>query len=108
MNTHRDLVVVGASAGGVEPLRSLVAGLPPSFPASILIVLHIPETSPSALPQILARVSPLEVRQARDGDELGPGLVLIAPPGHHLIVQDGHVVLSRGPRESGHRPAVDV
>src|SRR6478609_6139795 len=102
------LVVVGASAGGVEALRDLVSRLPVGLPACVLVVLHVPADSPTALPAILARVSAVPVRAADDGAPLRAGEVVVARPDHHLVVADGRVMLTRGPKENGHRPAVDV
>ena len=101
------LVVVGASAGGVEALRALVARLPANLEAAVLVVLHTAREGPSALPKILSRVSPLPAKHAVDGEALKAGHIYVAPPDHHLLVLDGRLRLSRGPAENGHRPSVD-
>jgi two-component system chemotaxis response regulator CheB len=106
--TLRDLVVIGASAGGVEALRSLVSGLPATLPAAVLVVLHLPPGGISALAGILGAACPLPTAVARHGAEIEPGHVYVAPPDHHLLVDGRHVVLSTEPPENGHRPAVDA
>jgi hypothetical protein len=104
---QRDLVVIGASAGGVDALQALVRNLPAEFPAAILVVLHVASTGTSVLPQILSRQGPLPAVFARDRDELRRGQIFVAPADHHMLIHDGRIRLTRGPRENGHRPAVD-
>jgi two-component system, chemotaxis family, protein-glutamate methylesterase/glutaminase len=103
----RDMVVVGASAGGVQALSELVRGLPADLPAALMIVLHMSPKSPGALASILRRVSSLEVTAADDLAPVRRGRVYVARPNCHLLLRDGEVRLGRGPRENGHRPAVD-
>lgn len=104
----RDVVVAGASAGGVEALRAFAAGLPEDFPAAVLVVLHQPAGGTSALAGILDRAGPLPAVLARDGMALQPGYFQLARPDHHLLVVDEHLRLSHGPTENGHRPSVDA
>jgi two-component system chemotaxis response regulator CheB len=101
------IVAIGASAGGVESLRRLVRDLPRDLPAAVAIVLHLAPTSRSLLAQILARSGPLPAHQATDKCELEDGHIYVAPPDHHLLVEDHQLRLSRGATENGVRPAVD-
>jgi two-component system, chemotaxis family, protein-glutamate methylesterase/glutaminase len=102
-----DVVVIGASAGGVEALISLVEALPADLPAAVFVVLHVASSATSVLGDILDRAGPLPAAQARDGDAVVPGRVLVAPPDRHLILSPAGVLLDPGPKENGHRPAVD-
>jgi len=105
--TQRDIIVIGASAGGIQALTTLVAGLPRDFPASLLVVVHIPPYAISRLPEILSRSGPLPAAHARHGEAIEPGRIYIAPPDRHLLVRAGWIELSRGPREDHCRPAID-
>jgi two-component system, chemotaxis family, protein-glutamate methylesterase/glutaminase len=103
----RDIVVIGASAGGIEALSVIVAGLPADFPASVFIVLHSAPETPGVLAHILDRAGPLTARYAEDRERIVPGRVYVAPADQHLIMEPTRVRLTRGPKENRFRPAVD-
>lgn len=102
-----DIVVIGASAGGLAALRAMCAALPRDLDAALFVVVHISADFPSELAQILARAGPLPAVAAEDGMAIEHGRLLVAPPDHHLLVEPGRVVVVRGPRENRHRPAID-
>src|SRR5213079_1233275 len=104
---HRNLIVIGASAGGIDTLRELAAGLSPDLDASVLVLIHVPPESPGLLPRILSRAGKLPAEHARDGEALRAGRIYVAPADVHMLVDDGRIRLARGPRENLHRPAVD-
>lgn len=104
---RKDLVVVGASAGGVAALSALASLLPTDLPASVLMVQHLPPTSPRHLVEIVQRTSKLPVRWADDDCELKLGEVLIAPPGSHLLVDGNRAALSQAPKENHARPSIN-
>jgi two-component system chemotaxis response regulator CheB len=114
MARARSVIAVGASAGGVEALTALVRALPPDLAAPVCIVLHVPPTGTSVLPNILGRRGPLPARFPEDKEALEPGIIYVAPSDRHLLVEPGaepgtlRARLTRGPTENGHRPAVDT
>ena len=101
----RRVIVIGASAGGVEALRLLVRDLPADLAAPVAVVLHV--GAQSILPELLAAVGPLPAHHAENGEALQPGTIYVAPPGRHLLVHDDHLMLRRGARENLARPAID-
>jgi two-component system, chemotaxis family, protein-glutamate methylesterase/glutaminase len=102
-----DIVVIGGSAGGVEALKRICAGLPRDFPAAIFVVLHISPTSRSVLPDLLSRAGHLPAHHPKDNEAIRPGIVYVAPPDMHMLLRPGHVILRRGPHENRTRPAID-
>jgi two-component system chemotaxis response regulator CheB len=103
----RCAVAIGASAGGLRALRSVVAALPADLPAAVLIVLHLHPSARSLLPMLLASVTSLRLGDVRDGTPLQPGAMYVAVPDHHLVVADGRVRLLTSPRLHHVRPSVD-
>jgi two-component system chemotaxis response regulator CheB len=103
----RDIVVIGASAGGVEALQRLLGQLPASLPAAVAIVIHRSPLFESRLPFVLGLRSQLPVAEPHDGDRVVPGHVYSAPRDQHLVFEDGQFRLNRGPKEHRTRPAID-
>jgi two-component system chemotaxis response regulator CheB len=101
-----DIIVIGASAGGVDALSRVVSQLPRDLRASVLVVLHV-SRGRSLLPEILTRVGPLRAAHAEDGQMLHYGRIYVAPPDHHLIVEPGRARVVHSASENGVRPAVD-
>ena len=102
------VIVVGASAGGVDALSAVVAGLPADLPAAVLVVLHVSPHGKSVLPHILSTRGPLPAHHATDREPLEAGHVYVAPPDQHLVVEPGRVRVTDEPRENGVRPSVDT
>jgi two-component system, chemotaxis family, protein-glutamate methylesterase/glutaminase len=103
----KDIVVVGASAGGIEALRVLVGALPAELPASIFVVLHTSPEAPGMLADILDRAGRLPATSAKDRERIRPGTIYVAPPDRHLLIEPNLVRVTRGPKENRFRPAVD-
>jgi two-component system chemotaxis response regulator CheB len=102
-----DIVVIGASSGGIDALSNVVAGLPRDLPAALFVVQHVPSQSRSWLPEILSRAGPLPASHAKDNEPILPGRIYVAPPDCHLLLGQGRIQIVRGPRENNHRPAID-
>src|SRR3954468_8984076 len=101
------IVVIGASAGGLEAMRTLARDLPADFPIPICVVIHSAPQSPGMIGEILDRVGPLRATNARDRERLTPAHIYVAPPDFHLVVEPGILRVTKGPRENRFRPAID-
>lgn len=101
------VAVIGASAGGIDALRVLVAGLPADFPAAVCLVVHTSPESPGILPEILERAGRLPACNATNLEPLQAGRIYVAPPDCHLVIEPGRLRVTKGPRENRFRPAID-
>jgi two-component system chemotaxis response regulator CheB len=107
MPTRRDIIVIGASAGGVEAVGRVLGDLPADLPAAVFVVVHTTPHGPSVLPRIFNRVSKLRAAHALDGERIALGRVYVAPPDFHMIIDRGGISVVRGPMENHTRPAID-
>jgi two-component system, chemotaxis family, protein-glutamate methylesterase/glutaminase len=105
--SNRDIIVIGASAGGVDALIRLCAQFPPDLPASIFVAQHLSASAKSVLPQLLDRSGPLPASSPVDGEPIERGRIYVAPPDRHLLIRPGKVLVRRGPFENRARPAVN-
>ena len=104
----QEIFVIGASSGGVEAMQQLTRQLPPDFPGALFVVLHISPRSKSFLPQILTKAGRLPAVHPKDGARIERGIIYVAPPDYHLIIEREHIHLSLGPKEQHHRPCINV
>src|SRR5262245_29960420 len=102
-----NIVVIGASAGGVEPLQEILRSLPSNLPAAVFVVMHLSPLAPSALPQILNANGGMKATAAKDGERIEPSRVYVASPNLHMLIEPGRVRLTHGPKENRHRPSID-
>jgi two-component system chemotaxis response regulator CheB len=107
-NVGHNIIVIGASMGGIEAMKKLLASLPGNIGASLFAVLHLHPNSPSMLHKMLATKTSLPIKFAEDGAVPRQGMVYLAPPDHHLILEEKRMILSHGPRENRFRPAIDT
>jgi two-component system chemotaxis response regulator CheB len=105
---QRDIIVIGASTGGLDALKQLVSSLPATLPAAVFIVLHQSDSFRSHLAELLRNVASLPVEEALHGEPVERGHIYVAPPDNHLMLREERLVVVRGPRENGHRPSVDA
>ncbi|MGF6928848.1 two-component system chemotaxis response regulator CheB [Chitinophaga sp. W2I13] len=103
----RNIIVIGASAGGFEAIKTITSALPPDFPAAIFIVWHISAEVTGVLPRIINKQKRLPATNAVDKEPVKSGHIYVAPPDRHLILEKGFMRVTRGPKENRFRPAVD-
>jgi two-component system, chemotaxis family, protein-glutamate methylesterase/glutaminase len=104
---NRDIIVMGASAGGLPAFNRIIKKLPDNLNAAVFIVWHVSPYSTSLLPDILSRSGKLEAKHPADGESIQKGKIYVAPPDRHLLLEAGRIRLAKGPKENRFRPAVD-
>jgi two-component system chemotaxis response regulator CheB len=107
MSDHK-VIVIGSSAGGVFALKELIGSLPADFKAPVFIVQHVAADRHSYLAEILDHAGPLPALHPSDGTKIQEGTIYVAPPDHHMLIEDGHILVKRGPKENRFRPSIDA
>src|SRR5215212_6303422 len=101
-------IVIGASAGGFQVVVNTASQLPADLPVPVFVVMHVRADHHSYLPEILGKAGPLSAVHPEDGEKIETGVIYVAPPDHHLLIDDRHVAVKRGPKENGFRPSIDA
>ena len=104
---NHDIIVMGASAGGLSAFNRIIKELPEHLNAAVFIVWHVSPFSTSILPEILNRAAKLKAKHHVDGESIEKGKIYVAPPDHHLLLELGRIRLTKGPKENRFRPAID-
>ena len=104
---NHDIIVMGASAGGLSVFNRIIKELPEHLNAAVFIVWHVSPFSTSILPEILNRAAKLKAKHPVDGESIEKGKIYVAPPDHHLLLELGRIRLTKGPKENRFRPAID-
>ncbi|MEP6683838.1 MAG: chemotaxis protein CheB [Parafilimonas sp.] len=101
------IIVIGASAGGLDALKMIIKGLPPGFSAPVFIVWHMSPDIRGILPQLFNSINTIHAAHAYDKEPIKTNRIYVAPPDHHLLVEENRVRVTHGPKENRFRPAVD-
>ena len=106
MQPSMNIIVIGASVGGVDAIRAIVSGLPENLDAAVFVTLHI-GAHQSIFPELLNKVGTMTASHAVHNEPIKPRHIFVAPPDHHMTIERGKVFLTKGPRENLARPAID-
>ncbi|HEY1558531.1 MAG TPA: chemotaxis protein CheB [Kofleriaceae bacterium] len=107
-DVNHDIITIGASTGGLEVLLQAAHDLPPDLEAAVFVVVHVQAMHESRLPEMIASRGPLPAHHPVHGEKIEPGTIYIAPPDNHLSLRPDRIDVVRGPKENGHRPAVNA
>jgi two-component system chemotaxis response regulator CheB len=109
MKKIKKIIVIGASAGGIPAIKTLLTDLPPDLKAAVFVVLHVSSRSSGwNLAKIFQKHTTLVCKPGTDGELIEPGYLYIAPPNHHMMLKNGKVSTNQGTRENKYRPSIDV
>src|SRR5690348_16473932 len=100
LNSNGRIIVIGASTGGFEAFKTIIQNLPPDFAPPIFIVWHIAPNIRGILPQVLNSQNKIFAAHAYNNEEINLNRIYIAPPDHHLLIENGRVRITHGPKEN--------